>query len=77
MQCSRFARALLRQSPLTQWLGGQHGEEEKVQDEVSGKKGREEDKAPEEEVGSRHFTVFDFAMMSMAASNGPAVVERR
>ncbi len=59
------------------WLGGQHGEEEKVEDEVSGEKGREEDKAPEEEVGSRHFTVFDFALMSMAASNGPAAVERR
>jgi hypothetical protein len=58
------------------WLGGQHGEEE-TESEVSGEKGREEDKAPEEEVGSRHFTVFDFAMMSMAASNGPAVVEQR
>ena len=59
------------------WLGGQHGEEEKVQDEVSGKKGREEDEAPEEEVGYRYFPVFDFALMSMAASNGPAVVELR
>ena len=47
-------------SPLTQWLGGQHGEEEKVEDEVSGKKGREEDQAPEEEVSYRYFTVFDF-----------------
>ncbi len=47
-------------SPLTHGLGGQHGEEEKVQDEVSGKKGREEDKAPEEEVSYRYFTVFDF-----------------
>ena len=41
-------------------LGGQHGEEEKVEDEVSGKKGREEDQAPEEEVSYRYFTVFDF-----------------
>ena len=64
-------------SPLTQWLGGQHGEEEKVEDEGSGKKGREEDKAPEEEVGSRHFTVFDVALISMAASNGPAAAEQR
>jgi hypothetical protein len=64
-------------SPLTHQLGGQHGEEEKVEDEVSGKEGREEDKAPEEEVGSRHFTVFDFALMSRAASNEPAEVEQR
>jgi hypothetical protein len=46
-------------SPLTQWLGGQHGEEEK--DESSGEEGCEEDQArPQEEVGSRHFSVFDF-----------------
>jgi hypothetical protein len=52
VQCSRFARALLRQSPLTQWLGGQHGEEEKSE-------GGEEDwreEAPEEEVANRPFT---------------------
>ena len=41
------------------WLGGQHGEEEKVKGEVSGEKGREE--APQEEVGNRYFTVFGFA----------------
>ena len=35
-------------SPLTQWLGGQHGEEEKS--EGGGEKGREE--APEEEVAT-------------------------
>jgi hypothetical protein len=35
-------------SPLTQWLGEQHGEEEKSE-------GGEEGKA--EEVGSRHFKV--------------------
>jgi hypothetical protein len=64
-------------SPLTQWLGGQHGEEEKVQDEVSGKEGREEDEAQEEEVGSRHFTVFGFALMPMTASHGPAAAEWR
>ena len=31
-------------------LGGQHGEEAKDEDEVSGEKGRKEDQAPEEEV---------------------------
>lgn len=31
-------------------LGGQHGEEEKVQDQVSGEEGCEEDEASEEEV---------------------------
>ena len=67
----------VKTSPLTQWLGGQHGEEEKVQDEVSGKEGREEDEAPEEEVGSRHFSVFDFILRSMTASHGPAESEWR
>ena len=43
-------------SPLTQWLGGQYGEEEKSK--VGGEE--EDGKAPEEEVGSRHFSVFDF-----------------
>jgi hypothetical protein len=41
------------------WLGGQHGEEAKDEDEVMAKKG-EEDQAPEEEVSTRCFTVFDF-----------------
>ncbi|TMJ22154.1 MAG: hypothetical protein E6G96_20065 [Alphaproteobacteria bacterium] len=36
-------------------LGGQHGEEAKDEDEVSGEKGRAQDKAPEEEVRYRHF----------------------
>jgi hypothetical protein len=58
------------------WLGGQHGEEEKVQDEVSGKKGRQEE-VPPEEVDNRYFSVFDLALMSMTASNGPAVVGLR
>jgi hypothetical protein len=49
----------VKTSPLTQWLGGQHGEEEKVEDEGSGKEGREEDQAPEEEVSNRYFTGFD------------------
>src|SRR5262249_39886713 len=53
-------------SPLTQRLGGQHGEEEKGKG--SGEEGREKDKAPEEEVGSRSFTVFDFTLTSMTAS---------
>jgi len=43
-------------SPLTQWLGEQHGEEEKSE----GGSEEDEGKAPEEEVGSRHFTVFGF-----------------
>ena len=34
------------------WLGGQHGEEAKDEDEVGGEKGREEDQAPEEEVSN-------------------------
>jgi hypothetical protein len=37
-------------SPLTHWLGGQHGEEAK--DEGSGEEDGEEDQAPEEEVGT-------------------------
>jgi hypothetical protein len=74
VQCSRFARVLKRHCHSLNGLGGQHGEEEKVEDEVSGKKGREENKASEEEVGSRLFTVFDFALTSMTASYGPAVV---
>jgi len=41
-------------------LGGQHGEEAKDEDEVSGEKGRKEDQAPEEEVSTRCFSVFDF-----------------
>jgi hypothetical protein len=64
---------LLRQSPLTQWLGGQHGEEEKS--EGSGEKGREE--APEEEVANRSFHGLRLRSMSMTASNGPAVVDLR
>jgi hypothetical protein len=59
-------------SPLTQWLGGQHGEEEKSEEGS----GEEDGKAPEEEVGSRHFKVLD-SLMSMTASHGPAAVEPR
>jgi hypothetical protein len=40
--------------------GGQHGEEAKIEDEVSGEEGRAEDQAPQEEVGARRLTVFDF-----------------
>ena len=47
-------------SPSHQWLGGQHGEEAKDEDEGSGKKGRQEDQAEKEEVGICRFTVFDF-----------------
>ena len=60
-------------SPLTQRLGGQHGEEEKGKG--GGEEGRKEDEAPEEEVGSRHFTVFDIALMSVTASHGPAAAK--
>ena len=35
----------------------------------------EEDEAPEEEVGSRHFTVFDISLMSVTASHGPAAAK--
>jgi hypothetical protein len=59
MQCSRSPRALLRLRHSLR-LGGQHGEEAKDEDEVSGEKGREEDEAPEEEVSTRCFPVFDF-----------------
>ncbi|MGA7486219.1 MAG: hypothetical protein WBW74_04660 [Xanthobacteraceae bacterium] len=59
-QCSRFPRAL-DDIATHSWLGGQHGEEAKDEDEVSGEKGREEDQAPEEEeVTTRCFPVFDF-----------------
>jgi hypothetical protein len=58
--------------PLTQWLGGQHGEEAK--DEGSEEGDEEED--PQEEV-VRCFTIFDLALMSMIASNGPAAPDRR
>jgi hypothetical protein len=58
MQCSRSPRARTT-SPLTHWLGGQHGEEAKEDGEGS-EKGREEDQAPEEEVSARRASVFDF-----------------
>jgi hypothetical protein len=38
-------------SPSHQWLGGQHGEEAKDEDEGSGQEGCEEDQAEKEEVG--------------------------
>jgi hypothetical protein len=59
--------------PLTQWLGGQHGEEAK--DEGSEEGDEEED--PQEEVVRCYFTIFDLALMSMIASNGPAAPDRR
>jgi hypothetical protein len=49
MQCSRSPRTLTTIATHS-WLGGQHGEEAKDEDEVSGEKGRAQDKAPEEEV---------------------------
>ena len=54
-------------------LGGQHGEEAK--DEGSEEGDEEED--PEEEVVRCYFTIFDLALMSMIASNGPAAPDRR
>jgi hypothetical protein len=59
MQCSRSPRALYDIATHS-WLGGQHGEEAKDEDEVSGEKGRKEDQAPEEEVSTRRLPVFDF-----------------
>jgi hypothetical protein len=41
-------------------LGGQHGEEAKDEDEISGEEGRAQDKAPEEEVKYSPLPVFDF-----------------
>ena len=58
MQCSRSPRALYDIATHSR-LGGQHGEEAKEDGEGS-EKGREEDQAPEEEVSTRCFTVFDF-----------------
>src|SRR5215471_13851633 len=58
MQCSRSPRARTT-SPLTHWLGGQHGEEAK-EDGEGREKGRKEDQAPEEEVSARRASVFDF-----------------
>jgi hypothetical protein len=58
MQCSRSPRAL-DDIATHSWLGGQHGEEAKEDGEGS-EKGREEDKAPEEEVSARRASVFDF-----------------
>jgi hypothetical protein len=57
MRCSRSPRALYDIATHS-WLGGQHGEEAK---ESSGsEEGREKDQAPEEEVTTRRFSVFDF-----------------
>jgi len=58
MQCARSPRAL-DDIATHSWLGGQHGEEAKEDGEGS-EKGREEDKAPEEEVSARRASVFDF-----------------
>jgi hypothetical protein len=59
MQCSRSPRALTTIATHS-WLGGQHGEEAKDEDEVSGEKGSAQDKAPEEEVRYSPLPVFDF-----------------
>jgi len=59
MQCSRSPRAQNDIATHSR-LGGQHGEEAKDEDEVSGEEGRAQDKAPEEEVSARRASVFDF-----------------
>jgi hypothetical protein len=63
VQCSRFATALILGSPSWNGLGGQHGEESQIKDEVGSEEDGEEDEAPEveAEVVYRHFaTTFDF-----------------
>jgi hypothetical protein len=48
-------------SPLTQWLGGQHGEEAKDEDEDGSEEDRAQDQAQKEEgVVQRRLTVFGF-----------------
>ena len=64
-------------APSLEWLGGQHGEEEKVEDQVSGEKGREEDEAPEEEVGLTPPNSLRLHLTSMTASHGPAPIVQR
>jgi hypothetical protein len=75
MQCSRSPRALTTIATHS-WLGGQHGEEAKDEDEVSGEKGRAQDKAPEEEVSPRRFSL-RLRTTSLTASHGPARVEEQ
>ena len=58
MQCSRSPRAL-DDNRHSLRLGGQHGEEAKDEDEISGEEGRAQD-APEEEVKYSPLSVFDF-----------------
>ena len=59
VQCSRFPRAL-SDIATHSWLGGQHGEEGKTKTKSAAKKGEKQDKAPEEEVSTRRFSVFGF-----------------
>jgi hypothetical protein len=76
MQCSRFPRALTTIATHS-WLGGQHGEEAKDEDEVSGEKGRTQDKAPEEEVNVLAASSLRLRTTSLTASHGPARVEEQ
>jgi hypothetical protein len=57
-------------------LGGQHGEEAKDEDEIGGEEGRAQDKAPEEEVGTRRSSL-RLPTTSLTASHGPARVEEQ
>jgi hypothetical protein len=50
--CSRFPRTRYDIATHSR-LGGQHGEEAKDEDKISGEEGREEDQAPQEEVTAR------------------------
>ena len=76
MQCSRSPRAL-DDIATHSWLGGQHGEEAKDEDEVSGEKGR----AARKSAGrrSKHSPLHSLRLRttSMTASHGPARVEER
>ena len=68
MQCSHPASTDIATHSL---LGGQHGEEAKDEDEVSGEEGRAQDEgAPEEEVVAA--SSLRLRTTSLTASHGPA-----
>jgi hypothetical protein len=52
MECTSIRGGTVPTSPLI-WLGGQHGEEEKDEDESGGEKGCAQDEAQGEEVVRR------------------------
>ena len=67
MECSRSPRALYDIATHS-WLGGQHGEEAKDEDEVGGQERRTEDQAPEEEVSYAPLLSLRLRTTSMTAS---------